>query len=382
VPTAEIILSWATAVANDWRWLAIAWHVALAALLPAMIARRISRRLLALLLVTPVVSVALVAARSGNLFNALTFAVIAALLLRAAISLPTGPVTLASPGWLLPGTALVAFGSVYPHFLAAERWAAYLYASPFGLLPCPTLAVVLGVTLVFDGLRSTKWSATLSAAGVLYGLIGIAILQVSLDGWLLIGAILVGVMAGERLVSGRVRATMEERRRPLPGDECIAAAADTLTHAVTIAAPPAAVWPWLIQMGAGSRAGWYSYDFLDNGRRASAMRVVPELQRVEIGTVFPALPGVTEGFLVLAFEPHRSLILTWPGRDGSPTVTWAFVLEPRPGNATRLIVRVRAGRGYRFHGLPAWISEPAIRLVHFVMERRQLLGIAARVRAH
>src|SRR6185503_2665487 len=157
-------------------------------------------------------------ARSGNLFNALTFAVIAALLLRAATSLPAEPVTLASPGWLWAGTALVAFGSVYPHFLAAETWSAYLYASPFGLLPCPSLAVVLGVTLVCDGLRSTKWSATLSAAGFLYGLIGIAILQVSLDGWLLMGAILVGIMTGERLVSGRVRATMGERRRPLPGD--------------------------------------------------------------------------------------------------------------------------------------------------------------------
>ena len=31
-------------------------------------------------------------------------------------------------------------------------------------------------------------------------------------------------------------------------------------------------------MGAGSRAGWYSYDLLDNGRRPSATRLVPELQ--------------------------------------------------------------------------------------------------------
>jgi len=380
VPTSEIILSWATAVANDWQWLAIAWHVALAALLPVVIARRVSRRLLAFLLLTPVASVALVAARSGNLFNALTFAVIAALLLRAAISLPTGPVTLTSPGWVCAGTALVAFGGVYPHFLQAETWAAYLYASPFGLLPCPTLAVLLGLTLVCDGLRSTRWSAPLSAAGILYGLIGVAILRVWLDAWLLMGALLVAVLSAGRLVSGRVRATAEERRRGLPGDDTIPAAADTLTHAITLAAPPAAVWPWLVQMGAG-RAGWYSYDFLDNGRRASARQVVPELQRMEIGTIFPALPGVTEGFIVQAFEPYRSLILAWPDRDGLPSVTWAFVLERRPGNATRLIVRVRAGRDYRFHGLPAWISDPAIRLVHFVMERKQLLGIAERVGA-
>jgi hypothetical protein len=85
---------------------------------------------------------------------------------------------------------------------------------------------------------------------------------------------------------------------------------------------------------------------------------------------------------VLAFKPYRSLILAWPDRDGSPMVTWAFVLEQRARNATRLIVRVRAGRGYRFHGLPAWISDPAIRLVHSVMERKQLLGIVTRVSAH
>jgi hypothetical protein len=44
-----------------------------------------------------------------------------------------------------------------------------------------------------------------------------------------------------------------------------------------------------------------------------------------------------------------------------------------------LIVRVRGGQGYRFHGLPIWLSKPAIRLVHFVMQRKQLLGVARRV---
>jgi hypothetical protein len=158
-------------------------------------------------------------------------------------------------------------------------------------------------------------------------------------------------------------------------------AVGTLTHAISIAGSPGAVWPWLVQMGAGSRAGWYSYDFVDNGRQASATRIVPELQHITIGTVFPALPGVTEGFVVLALEPQRSLILGWPSPDGSPMVTWAFFLEQRPANTTRLIVRVRGGQGYRFHGLPEWLSNPAIRLVHFVMQRKQLLGIVRRVEA-
>jgi hypothetical protein len=176
-----------------------------------------------------------------------------------------------------------------------------------------------------------------------------------------------------------VRADDNERSRPLPGDDLIAEPLGILTHAVSIGRAPAAVWPWLIQMGAGSRAGWYSYDLLDNGRHPSATRVVPKLQHIRIGTVFPALPGVTEGFTVLAFERYRWLILGWPTLEGKPLVTWAFVLEDRAGSSTRLIARARAAHGYSFRGLPQWLSLPVARFVHFVMQRKQLLGIAQRV---
>jgi CAAX protease family protein len=90
-----------------------------------------------------------------------------------------------------------------------------------------------------------------------------------------------------------VRATREEKTRALPGDERIPEAIDTLTHGVTIRRSPRDVWPWLVQMGAGNRAGWYSYDWLDNGRQASATGIVPELQHSAVGTIFPGLPGVT-----------------------------------------------------------------------------------------
>jgi hypothetical protein len=175
-----------------------------------------------------------------------------------------------------------------------------------------------------------------------------------------------------------VRADKTERSRSLPGDEFIPAPLAALTHAVTIRGDRAAVWPWLVQMGAGSRAGWYSYDVLDNGGRPSATQVIPELQPIAIGTIFPALPGATGAFTVLAFEPGRSLILGWWG-DCKPIVTWAFVLEAAPDGTTRLIVRARGAHGYRFHGLPPWLSKPVVRLVHFVMQRKQLLEIARRV---
>ena len=46
-----------------------------------------------------------------------------------------------------------------------------------------------------------------------------------------------------------------------------------MTRAISIEAPPEAVWPWLAQMGRG--AGWYSYDRVDNGGR----RTQPESQQ-------------------------------------------------------------------------------------------------------
>jgi hypothetical protein len=277
------------------------------------------------------------------------------------------------------GVALVVFGGTYPHFIRTDSWTTYLYASPFGILPCPTLSTVIGVTVIFSNFGSPSWSTALAGVGLVYGAIGVFKLGVVLDsGLLLASGVLVAAVARDGAGWRSVRADRNEQRRALPGDPFISQPLATLTHAITIARPPGAVWPWLIQMGAGSRAGWYSYDVLDNGRRPSAVRVMPELQHIAFGTVFPALPGVTEGFTVLAFEPYRSLILGWPTPAGRPLVTWAFVLEERPGNSTRLIVRARGGQGYRFHGLPSWMSKPLVRLVHFLMERKQLLGIARR----
>jgi hypothetical protein len=174
-----------------------------------------------------------------------------------------------------------------------------------------------------------------------------------------------------------VHATPAETRRRLPGDDLIARPIASLTHAITIRCPPDQVWPWLAQMGAG-RAGWYSYDFIDNGRKSSAERIIPELQRVEVGFIFPWLPRATQGFIVLACDPGRSLVLGTPAPAGTPVVTWAFVLEPLPDGNTRLLVRARASTSYEFHGLPTWVVKQIVPPGHFVMQRKQLLGIARR----
>ena len=177
-----------------------------------------------------------------------------------------------------------------------------------------------------------------------------------------------------------VRPTQDERTRTLPGDELIPVAeGGTLTHAVTIHRPPGAIWPWLVQMGAGSRAGWYSYDMLDNGRRPSADRIVPALQQISVGDIFPAMPGVTDGFRLLAFEPARHLVLGWaPDPAGIPLATWAFVLEPIDDTSTRVITRARGSSAYPFYCLTPAIGRPLVRMAHFIMERKQLLGLARR----
>ena len=175
-----------------------------------------------------------------------------------------------------------------------------------------------------------------------------------------------------------VRASAEERSRRLPGDELIAEPLSTLTHAVTIDRGASEVWPWLAQMGAGTRAGWYSYDLLDNKRQPSAEHIVPELQSLTPGMIFPAMPGVNDCFTLVAFEPGHFLILGWRPKDRL-VMTWAFVLADAAHGSCRLLVRARTGAGYDVHALPAWLTSRLGPAIHFVMQRKQLLGIKRRV---
>jgi hypothetical protein len=188
-------------------------------------------------------------------------------------------------------------------------------------------------------------------------------------------------LSNRRRRAPSVGATRDEIARALPGDDLIAQPIGSLQHGITIRCPRRDIWPWIAQMGAGTRAGWYSYDSLDNGHRPSADRIDPALQPLSAGMIFPALPGSTDGFTLLAFEPERFLVLGWITPGGERLVTWAFVLEDADPGSTRLLVRARGGPGYRFHGLPWWASKCIAAIVHFIMQRRQLLGIKQRAEA-
>lgn len=181
--------------------------------------------------------------------------------------------------------------------------------------------------------------------------------------------------------SSQVRATPGEQAKTLAGDDLIPRPVGSVNHAITIHRPPRDVWPWLVQMGSG-RAGWYAYDFIDNGGHRSAEQILPEYQSVRVGSVFPALPGAKDVFLVAQFEPEQNLVLSWRLPNGRYRTTWAFVLEQPQSDQTRLIVRGRVASGYRPYGLPQWLALPVGRLAHFIMQREQLMGIARRTEAH
>ena len=197
-----------------------------------------------------------------------------------------------------------------------------------------------------------------------------------------------------------------EAKQPLAGDELIPVPSAIETRSITIDAPPAAVWPWLVQMGYG-RGGWYSYDQLDM-RGTSATKILPDYQAIAVGDIVPTSP--TTGFVVREVEPERALVLfsdtalvksqalaaaedftvgerqvpaglaasgAFLGRTPQEfAASWAFSLEPLDDGRTRLIERFRV----RFDG-----AAPAFRLIGpvmgfgvFVMVRRQLLGIRDR----
>jgi hypothetical protein len=169
-------------------------------------------------------------------------------------------------------------------------------------------------------------------------------------------------------------ATADEVARPMPGDDVVKRADYVATRAITIHASPEEVWPWLVQIGSG-RAGWYSYDHLDNGGRPSATRILPEFQSLEIDQLVPMVPGEEVGVWVKEIEPGRR-VLWW---DHKGDYSWEWTLEPLADGSTRLISRLRAS-------YPPLLSTRTIYIAiattgDIVMMRRCLLGIRDRAEA-
>jgi hypothetical protein len=182
-------------------------------------------------------------------------------------------------------------------------------------------------------------------------------------------------------------ATAAEVESPMPGDELVPTPRLGSTRAITIGAPPAIVWSWLVQIGQG-RGGLYSFDGLENLARCdihSTGRIQPELQSLAEGDLVRL--GAPQGypcFRVSRVQPAEFLVLVaadpMPPHEvataDSPEgiATWQWQLRPTSGGiGTRLVARQRLSFPDRMSVM--WhVVEP----ISFVMERQMLRGIKQR----
>ena len=183
----ESVLAAATTIANEWRALAAAWHVVAAGLLGALVWRRVDAPSIAGVIALMAFSVATMAWWSGNPFNSSVFAATGVLMLATAAR-PISAQLTTPPRWnLAAGAVMCAFGWLYPHFLDGPAWQ-HLFLAPLGLLPCPTLGFIIGVSLLTNGLGSKAWAIGVGAIGMFYGLTGVVVLGVAIDWMLIAGA--------------------------------------------------------------------------------------------------------------------------------------------------------------------------------------------------
>ena len=196
-------------------------------------------------------------------------------------------------------------------------------------------------------------------------------------------AVVYGAWVRPRLL--RWGATDDEVKGPYPGAGLVADGHRGATMAVTIDAPPDHVWPWLVQLG-GDRAGWYSWDHLDNAGHPSARRVHPEWQDLALGDHVKYRTrrhGIVDAWQVVALEPNRFLGLLAssdlrgrplePGRARPSAYTeglWGFRLSELPGGRTRLVIGGYEVFRPRWLGrvISFWIFPPLV----WVMQARML----------
>jgi hypothetical protein len=167
-------------------------------------------------------------------------------------------------------------------------------------------------------------------------------------------------------------ATYEEMHRRLPGDELLGAAALQATRAITVGVSADEVWPWVARLGVGS-GGWYT----SAGFAEEMDRVCSDDAQLDVGDVVVDPSGRT-GLRVVRSEAPWELVLTGslrPPGAGPLDLTWAFVLVPRSGDRTRLVVRIRYGGPNRVR-TPAFAH--GLELVDAVFTWRMLRGLANR----
>jgi hypothetical protein len=139
----------------------------------------------------------------------------------------------------------------------------------------------------------------------------------------------------------------------LPGDDLVPDATDVIDRAATLHAAPAAVWPWLVQLGKG-RAGWYLPRRVEAIVPRTGLRYIDEgLQHVAVGDEIGDWGPGDPVFRAAAVDAPHALVWyslrdldnhhQWPADPAVGRVlalSWALVLRP-VGAGTRLHLRLR-----------------------------------------
>ena len=193
-------------------------------------------------------------------------------------------------------------------------------------------------------------------------------------------------------------ATEDEVSRSLPGDDLVPHPMVETTHAITIHAPAAAIWPWLVQTGY-HRAGWYTDSwfywvdkyFFRAERPPSPDYLLPQFQQLAVGDTVPDGPPGTAFFTVAQLEPELTLalystthilLLAPTSMRNNPRLglygkfSWVFVLYEHTAGRTRLIVRARASLGPRLFRM---LILPLFYPADFLIVRLMLRTIRQRV---
>ena len=169
-------------------------------------------------------------------------------------------------------------------------------------------------------------------------------------------------------------ATAEEAARTLPYDDLVPDPTWNSTRAVTVEARPEQIWPWLVQVGWG-RAGYYGYDWVDNGGKPSAWEIIPEHQHLEIGTKFPMSPWTA--MYCRDFEEPRWMLLRMGNEDGTSDIgSFLYYLDPKDAQRTRLMIRMRDK--YRWFNPPVLAMQLAVDVGDIFFQWKHLLGVKAR----
>lgn len=196
MPTPDEILTSLSAIAQAHTRYAVMWHILFVILIFALILRwKPENRFLSTFMALPLVSVSVFAWLGKNPVNGSIFAIFAILLIILGLRNTRAAIRFASPFWSATGLVFIIFGLIYPHFTDPDSFIGYLYASPAGLLPCPTLITVTGFAILLNGFGSRPWSITLFIIGLFYGMLGFFWLDVYLDIALILASLMLLVQA-------------------------------------------------------------------------------------------------------------------------------------------------------------------------------------------